>query len=86
MTTLDQGIRIGTAGIGAPRDGAVAGSIPDFIAGLARKIAARRAEARAAREAEAALLALSDRELRDIGLTRDQVPLRERGLRIGERR
>jgi len=80
MTTLDQTIRIGSARVGAPHGGAVAGSVADFIAGLARKISARRVEARAAREAEAALLALSDRELRDIGLTRDQLSIRDRGL------
>ena len=80
MNTMDQSIRIGMARIGAPHGGAVAGSIADFIAGLARKISAHRAEARAAREAVASLLELSDRELRDIGLTRDQVPFHGRGL------
>ena len=80
MNTLDQSLRIGPARIGASHEGAVAGSIADFIADLARKISARRAEARAAREAEAALLELNDRELRDIGLTRDQVPFDGRGF------
>ena len=68
MNALDQSIRIGTTRIGRPHEGTIAGSIADFIAGLAGKMRARRAE----REARALLHGMSDRDLRDIGLTRDQ--------------
>jgi uncharacterized protein YjiS (DUF1127 family) len=82
MNALDQGIRIGTTRVGRPHEGATAGSIADFIAGLAGKMRARRAAARAERETGALLLGMSDRDLRDIGLTRDQWNqlFRDRGL------
>ena len=68
MNALDQSIRIGTTRVGRQHEGAIAGSIADFIAGLAGKMRARRAE----REARVLLHGMSDRDLRDIGLTRDQ--------------
>jgi uncharacterized protein YjiS (DUF1127 family) len=80
MNTLDQSFRIGTAG--RAQQGAIAGSVADFIAGLAVKIRARAARTRAERETETRLLGMSDRDLRDIGLTRDEW---RRLIRDGER-
>lgn len=60
MSTLDQSIRIGAAGP------SLAGAIADF----ARRVGERWEAARNKRAAMERLLAMSDRDLRDIGLTR----------------
>jgi uncharacterized protein YjiS (DUF1127 family) len=60
MSTLDQSIHTGAAGP------SLAGAIADF----ARHVRSRWEAARSARAAKAHLLGMSDRDLRDIGLTR----------------
>jgi uncharacterized protein YjiS (DUF1127 family) len=82
-------IRIRSAHANYPFDGAIAEAIlrwtaagADFIGRAVGRIREQLAAARRKREAESLLFGMSDRDLRDIGLTREQLRWHYRNGRI----
>jgi uncharacterized protein YjiS (DUF1127 family) len=80
VNTYPQDIRIGSTYVGDPLDGATAGAVArwtgaavDYIGRALERLRRYRIELRARRESEARLLGMSDRDLRDIGLTRHEL-------------
>jgi uncharacterized protein YjiS (DUF1127 family) len=69
MNAVNRSIRIGATYTGQPTPGAIA----DFVQRTVVRVREHFAAARQGREAEAHLLGMNDRDLRDIGLTRHEL-------------
>lgn len=89
MNSYHQDIRIRSNYVNYPLDGAMAEAIgrwtaaaADFIGRAIGRIREQLAAARGKREAEALLFGMSDRDLRDIGLTREELRWHYRNGRI----